>query len=192
MSTSTEPDGSPPGFASTAEAFEWLGCTPKTARRRIDRGELDGKKTKGGHYYFRLPPRYLKGPHAQPGALDAVGEPDPPVVDDDSQLRAELAAARQLNNELHARLAAAEQERATAEARRVAAEDVQRRLLAANTLTIEAAKKLSKSSQLAQESSGLAREGSDDLWQAVEIQRDLLAEHLTPDDLSKLPDLPLR
>lgn len=182
MATSTEPDGSQPASASTAEARRWLDVTPKTARLWIKKGELDGWKTAGGHYHFHLPPRFLKGPRAQPNAPAPAGGVDHGTTSE-AELRAELAAAQQVNTELLIRIAAAEEKQAAAEAQRALAEDAQRRLLAANTFTIEAAKKLSASSEL-------AREGSDGLWKAIEIQRDLLAEHLTPDDLSQLPQLP--
>lgn len=181
MATSTEPDGSQPAFASPSQARRWLGVTPKTARRWIENEELDGWKTDGGHYYYHLPPRYLKGRRAHPTAPPAAADADHGATE--AELRAELAAAQQVNTELLIRIAAAEEKQAAAEAQRAMAEDAQRRLLAANTFTIEAAKKLSASSEL-------AREGSDGLWKAIEIQRDLLAEHLTPDDLSQLPQLP--
>lgn len=173
MANSTEPDGSQPAFASTSESRKWLNCTPKTARRRIDKKELDGWQTEGGHYFFHLPPRYLKGPLANaeetPNA-PGVGSADSSVVGDVS-LRTELAAAKQTIAEL--------QNRVTSEqAKRREAEDAQRRLLAVNNLTISAAKKL--------------QAGSDELWKAVAAQRDLLAENLTPDDLSLLDPMPER
>lgn len=172
MANSTEPVGSQRSFVSAAEARKWLDCTPKTARRRIDKKELDGWQTDGGHYFFYLPPRYLKGPLAnvEASATPTDEHPDSPESSDAS-LRTELAAAMLTIAELQGRVT-------SEQAKRRDAEDAQRRLLAVNNLTISAAEKLLS--------------GSDDLWKAVAAQRDLLAENLTPDDLSLLAPLPDR
>jgi hypothetical protein len=178
MANSNEPTGSQRPVASTAEARTLLGCTPKTARRWITNGMLDGYRDHSGLYYFHLPPRFLKGPHVESLAKDSgqggrsassVEDTTTPTTD---ALRIELAAAKEAITEL--------QDSVTSEkAKRREAEEAQRTLLASNALTIEAAQKLSAGSELLQA-------GGADLLKALELQRGLLAQFLISADLTQL------
>ncbi|MEN4397340.1 hypothetical protein [Mycolicibacterium conceptionense] len=173
MANRTEPAGSQRPVASTAEARTLLGVTPKTARRWIKNGTLDGYVDLSGLYHFYLPARYLKGPRAKPTAPAPLDQSSATPEGNDL-LRFELAAAKQTIAELQDRVT-------TAEAKRSEAEAAQRTLLASNALTIEAAEKLSAGSEL-------LREGGADLLKAIELQRGLLAQFLTPDNLAQLPE----
>lgn len=152
-----EPARSAHGVAPASHAKRILGIDPRTARKRIASGDLAGFIThadKVDHYFF-----YTDSPTATiADASDADGQL--------AALRAQLGVATESNTDLHNRLAATE-------AKLAAAEEANRVLLAANSLTIDAAKKI--------------RSGSDDLFKAVELQRDLLAQFMTPDDLRGLP-----
>lgn len=178
MANSTEPTGSQRPVASTAEARRLLGCTPKTARRWIINGTLDGYKDRSGLYYFHLPPRFLKGPHVEPLAQEpgqrgrSAATVEDTITPTANDLRMQLAAAQQAITEL--------QDSVTNErAKRREAEEAQRTLLASNALTIEAAQKLSEGSELLQA-------GGADLLKALELQRGLLAQFLISADLAQL------
>jgi len=161
MAGISEPARSACAFTPASQAKRLLGIDPRTARKRIANGELPGFITPGDkvdHYFF-----YTDSPTDN---ANSEGRHVGSVNSEVTALREQLDAANQSNSELHNRLA-------STEAKLAAAEEAKRVLLATNSFTIDAAKKI--------------RAGSEDLFKAVELQRDLLAQFITPDDLQNLP-----
>lgn len=156
MAESPEAARSARPCAPASHAKRLLGIDPRTARKRIRAGLLPGF-TAGKNYFFYTgdQPAGSRGAAAGDGAKDTVEE-----------LQEQLDAANEARSELQTQLT-------FTAAKLASAEEAKRVLLAANSLTIEAAKKI--------------RDGSDDLLKVVELQRDLLAEFVTPDGLQDLP-----
>lgn len=153
MAGTREPRQAPGPCAPAAQAKRLLGIDPRTARKRIRSGELPGFITAGDRYFF-----YTEVFHGTANA----GFAEFGSGEELAALRAQLDAANRSREELHTELT-------STAAKLVAAEEAKRVLIAANSLTIDAAKKL--------------REGSEDLFKVVELQRDLLAQIVAPDDL---------
>ncbi len=127
------------------------------------------------------------------------------TVGDDAltQLRAQLHDAattntelRTANADLQARLAVAESEAerlradlAHAEAGRARDQEVIRMLAATNALMADAAETIQESAQGFQHAGEKALEGAGKYLKVAQLQRDVLGQYITPDDLSDLPGM---
>ena len=151
MADTPEPTRSDRPCAPASHAKRLLGIDPRTARKRIRDGTLPGFISLGDKYFF------FTGDGESDGRGDGGG-----LKAELAAVRAELDIANRARTELHTQLI-------STAAKLAAAEEAKRVLLAANSLTIEAAKKL--------------EDGSHDLFKVVELQRDLLAQFVAPDDL---------
>lgn len=117
------------------------------------------------------------------------------------QLRAQLDAAETANTELRAanadlqaRLTVAESEAdrlraelARAEAGRARDQDVIRMLAATNALMADAAETIQESAEGFQHAGEKALEGARKYLKVAQLQRDVVTQYITPDDLSELP-----
>ncbi|WP_195166030.1 hypothetical protein [Mycobacteroides abscessus] len=164
---------------SAGRAKPLLGIDPRTARKHIRNfvENRPGPKLEGfivpgdnkNEYRF-----YTAAPGEQPES-DTTTPPSDADTNEADQLRAQLTQARETIAQLETRAAGAEIRAEEANAAR-------RELIAAQALHLEATAEFRKSAEH-------ALKGTEYMEGVLKIYRDQLAQHLTPDDLSLLPEI---
>lgn len=170
-------------FIDAAQAAELLGCDPRTVRKMVSDGRLEGAKIRSAndrYFEWRIftdqPP--IEQAKSTGGAAAVSGAAAPPAED---RLARENAELRALNAELRA-------ERAEELARSAAAQNAQ--LAAALNAMTEVLGEFQKGGELAQRGAELAQQGNTHLQAGAATLSKVMSALLDTVALNSVPDSP--